>query len=135
MKTLVIYYSLTGNTKYMADTLCSALNADAMRLPHEGAWPVLEAYDLIVIGTPVWAFGLPHPLKRFLKENCLDGRRVALFCCYTVCKGRVFAMLMDALQHAVVVGQRAFREPLRISKEQQTDEARCWASELRDTNA
>jgi flavodoxin len=135
MKTLVIYYSLTGNTKYIADALCSVLSADAMRLPHKGARPVLEAYDLIVIGTPVWAFGLPYPLKKFLKEICFDGRRVALFCCYTVCQGRVFAMFMDALQHAVVVGQHAFREPLRISKEQQADEARSWASELRDTNA
>ncbi|MDR1722284.1 MAG: NAD(P)H-dependent oxidoreductase [Methanobrevibacter sp.] len=85
MKTLILYYSLSGRTKTVAKTLASKISSDlieindlkdrkglkskifssidAFRETKTKIAPArldLEGYDLIYIGTPVWA-GNPSP--------------------------------------------------------------------------
>ncbi|MHA2009864.1 MAG: flavodoxin family protein [Promethearchaeota archaeon] len=82
VKVLVVFYSLTGNTKLIAESIKDALDTDILELkpvkelnPEGGSkffWggyqstmklkPKLKdfdlnplEYDLIIIGTPVWA--------------------------------------------------------------------------------
>ena len=89
MKTAIVYYSMSGNTKYVADKIEEKLNADLIRIepvkayPDQGAkkfiWggksavmgekPKLqpyefnaEQYDRIIIGTPVWASSFAPPI-------------------------------------------------------------------------
>ena len=38
-------------------------------------------YDLIILGTPVWAGTFAPPLRTFLRANSLAGKHVALFAC------------------------------------------------------
>jgi len=133
MKAIVIYYSVTGNSKCIAEVIAATLQADVLRLPHRGIPSVCGVYDLMVIGAPVWAFGLPAPVSRFLKTVPFDHKRVALYCCYSVYKGRIFTQLKDLLRHANIVGERSFREPLHFRSKQQAEDARTWAVELRRT--
>ena len=99
MKTLIVYYTLEGNTHYAAKKIASLLDADVLRVkpvktyPRKGfrkfLWggksavmaetPELEpytfdasAYDRIVFGFPVWAGNVTPPLRTFIKENDLS---------------------------------------------------------------
>ncbi|MBO4473625.1 MAG: flavodoxin [Clostridiales bacterium] len=93
MKTLVVYYSLEGNTKEAAEKIASALGADVMALvpvkdiPKKGLLKFLHGgsgatkgkgtelqpyscdaseYDAIVLGTPVWAGKPSMAMNQFL---------------------------------------------------------------------
>ena len=108
MKTLIVYYTLEGNTHYAAKKIASQLDADVLRVkpvktyPRKGfrkfLWggksavmaetPELEpytfdasAYDRIVFGFPVWAGNVTPPLRTFIKENDFSGKRFAAFAC------------------------------------------------------
>jgi flavodoxin len=104
MKTLVIYYTRTGNAKFVAETIAAELGADIEEVidlkNRQGKLAFISAgrdamrgketeiaqtkktvtdYDLIIIGQPIWA-GNPTPaIRTYLKKNDLSGRKVALF--------------------------------------------------------
>ena len=104
MKTLVIYYTRTGNTKFVAETIMAELGADIDEVidlkNRQGILAFLSAgrdamsgketeiaktkrtttdYDLIIIAQPVWA-GSPTPaIRTYLNKNDLSGKKVALF--------------------------------------------------------
>jgi len=103
MKTLVVFYSRTGNAKFAAETIASELVADieeivdlkkrqgalafmsdgrdAMRGAETEIAPTKRTptdYDLIVIAQPIWA-GNPTPaIRTYLNKNNLSGKKVAL---------------------------------------------------------
>lgn len=108
MKTLIVYYSLEGNTAYAADRIASLTGADTLRInpvkeyPKSGfrkfLWggksalmsetPKLEAYifdqvkyDRIIFGFPVWAGSITPPIRTFIRENDLKGKHIAAFAC------------------------------------------------------
>ena len=104
MKALVVYYTRTGNTKFVAETIAAELGADIEEImdlkKRQGTLGWLSAgrdamgaketgiaqtkrtptdYDLIIIGQPVWA-GNPTPaIRTYLNKNDLSGKKVALF--------------------------------------------------------
>ena len=98
MKTAIVYYSMHGNVRYVSEKVAKELGADLIELvpvkayPDKGAmqfiWggsavtfkkkPELEPYtfnasdyDLVIIGTPVWAGTFTPPLRTFINENNL----------------------------------------------------------------
>lgn len=108
MRTLVVFYSMEGNTAYAAERIAEMLGADRLRIhpkkeiPSKGPlkflWggksalmaetPDLEyydtdidAYDGIIIGTPVWAATIAPPIRSFLGRHDLSGKHVAAFVC------------------------------------------------------
>lgn len=108
MKTLIVYYSLEGNTKYAAEKIAAALDADTLRLVPVEAYPDsgfrkffwggksavmaetpklqpydfdADAYDRIIFGFPVWAGNVTPPIRTFIKENNLTGKQIAAFAC------------------------------------------------------
>jgi flavodoxin len=104
VKTLVIYYTRTGNSKFAAEIIAAELGADIEEVidlkNRQGRLAFLPAgrdamrgketeiaktkrtptdYDLIVITQPVWA-GSPTPaIRTYLSKNDLSGKKVALF--------------------------------------------------------
>lgn len=105
MKTAVVYYSLQGNVRYVASKVSEALGADLIELvpvkayPDKGMikfiWggsavtfkkkPELEPYsfnasdyELIILATPVWASGFTPPMRTFLEDNDLSGKKIAV---------------------------------------------------------
>lgn len=109
MKSAIIYYSYTGNTKRVAYILAEALKqkgeADILELKaldesisffgqcrrafrHTQAKiePInfdLSGYDLICFGSPVWALGPAPAMNTYLAQpSGLAGKRVILFTTY-----------------------------------------------------
>ena len=104
MKSLVVFYSRTGNTKFVAETIAAELGSDieevfdqknrsgALGWISAGKDATLEKeahiaptkrlpaeYDLIVVGTPIWAWKPTPAIRTYLVKNDLSGKRVALF--------------------------------------------------------
>jgi len=105
MKSIVIYYTRTNNTKSVSETLAKKLGSDLRPLVdknnRKGALGLVSAsyssitakraklidpdydvsaYDMILIGTPVWA-GSPTPAVLTLFDNIdLKGKKVVVFC-------------------------------------------------------
>ena len=115
MKSIIIYYSYSGNTKKVADILANYLTktSEVNRLELLGLdesssfftqaqraffrrrgqiQPAnfdLSNYDLICFGTPVWAFA-PSPAMNTYLDKCfgLKGKQVILFTTYGSGTGR-----------------------------------------------
>ena len=110
MKTLIVYYSLEGNTAFTAEKLAEGLGAELLRLEPEkeypssgmkkffwggksavmGEEPPLKPYvfrgedwDRIILGFPVWAGTVTPPMRTFVKAHGgeLAGKPVAAFAC------------------------------------------------------
>lgn len=104
-KTLIVYHSRTGYTRRVAQALARRMEADLEDIhimqPMDGvpgyvmcaieavaglapalrpARNDLSAYDLVVIGTPVWFWSLSSPVRSWLEANPLRGKRFAFFC-------------------------------------------------------
>ena len=110
MRTLIVYYSLEGNTAFAAEKLAGISGAELLRLepekeyPHSGMkkflWggksavmgekPPLKPYvfkgedwDRVIIGFPVWAGTVTPPIRTFVKAHGgeLAGKSVAAYAC------------------------------------------------------
>lgn len=104
-RTLVVYYSRTGTTRQVAQRLANAFYADTEEIVatgnHAGALGYLRAviearwrmpaaiaaakkdpsaYDLVIIGTPVWAWSLSSPVRAWLAANTTRLPDVAFYC-------------------------------------------------------
>jgi flavodoxin len=117
-KALVVYHSRTGHTRRVAQALAVRLLADLdeIRIVQPlagvagyamcaieavaGLAPALRpmhrnpaAYELVVIGTPVWFWSLASPVRSWLEAQPLK-HRVAFFCTMGGSgAGRVFATM------------------------------------------
>jgi flavodoxin len=105
MTVLVSYFSHTGHTKLIADAIAELCQADVERIeevkPRKGvlgyftagrdAWrkraseirPVERdpaTYDLVVVGTPVWAWNLSPAVRTYLTAHGDRVTRIAFFC-------------------------------------------------------
>lgn len=104
-KILIVYFSRSGNTESVAALIASKLNADSEKLSEQGTdwsgvWGWIKAgraawkeestsieklkkepkdYDLVVIGTPVWAWNLTPAVRSFLTVYKDDLKKVAFF--------------------------------------------------------
>lgn len=69
MKTLVIYDSLYGNTKLIAQAIADAI-PDEVEMAHVNEVPAFErgAYDLLIIGGPTHGGGPSDPMKSMLEK-------------------------------------------------------------------
>jgi flavodoxin len=156
VKILVVYYSLTGNTKFIAEKITESINADILKLKPvkelnaEGGmkyfWggfqatmkkkPKLESfdinpldYDLIFIGSPVWAWRQSPPINSFLKKFDLSGKKIALWMCAGGDGVKSMNRFKDALNNAEIIGDICFQEPLQAETNAVKEKAVAWARE------
>ena len=103
-RVLVVYYSLTGHTKEIADKIQTMTNADIFGLetakplptgaklhltvkdqlktkkyPALKQLPDLTGYDVVFVGSPVWWYTAATPVLSFLEQADFQGAKVAFF--------------------------------------------------------
>ncbi len=160
MKILIVYYSLTGNTKFIAEIIKNALNADILPLkpkkelnPEGGMkffWggyqaimkkkPKLEdfdinpeEYDLIFIGTPVWAWRYSPPIRSFLKQFNLKNKKVAIWMCYAGNADKALMRFKETIADSVLLGENKFQDPLQKGPEEAKKRAIQWVNQIVET--
>src|SRR3989304_3917221 len=97
MRTCVLYFSRTGNTKFMAEAIANAIKAPAFDLATSEP-QVVEDYDMIILGTPVEGFKPAKETTAFIERLAkTDAKKVILFCTYKLYKGKTFKAISEAL--------------------------------------
>lgn len=106
MKTLVLYYSFSGNTKRIAKLIQNKLKCDILEIetvvPYTGSYNSiveqgqrevnsgympeiktmdidLNSYDKIILGSPVWWYTFAPAIKTFFNQNNLSGKNIYPF--------------------------------------------------------
>ncbi|UTB32921.1 MAG: flavodoxin [Methanobacterium sp. ERen5] len=105
MKTLIVYYSRTGVTKGIAEEISNSIDCDIEEIIDKenrsgiigyiksgyetvrNKVPEIEPpkydlanYELLIIGTPVWAGKMAVPVKTYLEQNRDKIPNLACFC-------------------------------------------------------
>lgn len=108
MKTLIVYYSLEGNTKMIAEKLAERTGADFLEIKSLKVYPTkgpakflvggkdaafkkcpeiekseidVRNYEAVIIGTPVWDGTIAPPVRSYLRDTLIKTRNVAAFAC------------------------------------------------------
>jgi len=103
-KTLILYYSRTGNTKMCCEALQKELGADLIEIKdlinRDGGWgfftgalgsmfnvhtnidplnPDLSPYKNIIIASPIWTGTLSTAIRTLIDKNLFDNKQVVMF--------------------------------------------------------
>jgi flavodoxin len=154
MKTMVVYYTRTGNSKFAAETIAAELGADieevidlknrqgklaymscgrdAMSGKETEIAPTKRSpadYDLIVIAQPVWAWSPTPAIRTYVNRNDLSGKKVALFFGGEKLKQAV-EKTKALMPNSTFVGELAVEEPLQ-NKEEAKNKIAEWCNTLK----
>lgn len=158
-KSLVVFYSLDGNTQFISEEIKKGTNADLLKLQPEknnvnskgfmkyvwggrqvmmGKKPELlpfdvdfNSYDVIFIGTPIWASRHAPAIHTFLSNHLLRNKKIALFCCHSGGgNGKAFNKMKEQLTGNTIVGEIEFKEPIKKGKDEAKKELMDWLNEI-----
>jgi flavodoxin len=157
MKTAVIFYSINGNCSFVAEEIKAKLNSDLIQLHVKGEkkrlgifqffWccrlmtsgknPPLEsytfdpsAYDLIIIGAPVWASSPAVPIKTFISETGITGKKIALFVCHAGGKGDALEKFKALLTGNEIASEADFISPAKKKNKDAKKQITGWVNGL-----
>jgi flavodoxin len=110
MRTCILYFSRTGNTKFMAEAIANAIKAPAFDIATSEP-SVVEDYDMIILGTPVEGARPAKETTAFADRlPTTDAKKAILFCTYKLFKGKTFKTLSEALS------SKGYNSVLEVSK-------------------
>lgn len=137
MKTLVVFYSRTGNTRLISEAIARSLNADIEEIKdkksRDGVLGILRSgyeaifrrvsciepinkspdeYELVIIGSPVWAGRLSSPVRTYMGLYGNKIKRVAFFATYGVRSGKIFKQMKEILNSPIATLEVKKREVL-----------------------
>lgn len=102
-KILVTYFSQTGNTKKIAQTIFETLEGEkAIQTIDE--IQQLDEYNLIFIGFPVHSHSVPFRIQAFIKK-IPENKKIAFFSTHGSLTGSQLSR--EALEHAVILASKA----------------------------
>jgi flavodoxin len=155
MKSLVVYYSRTGNAKFVAETVAAEMGSDieeVVDMKNRGGklgWmsagrdatggretqikpttKVPADYDLIIVGTPVWAWRPSAAIKTYLGKNDLSGKKVALFFTMDNALRQAIEKTKALAPNAIFVGELALAKALE-NKEESAKKIADWCNTLK----
>ncbi len=132
-KTLVIFYSLTGHTKNIAQKIKDKTNADIFEIqtaqelpkgpmlhlsvrkqiknkeyPELKDIPDISSYDLIFIGSPVWWYTAATPVLSLLNKVDFKGKKVVPFSTQGSNAGTFFKDFQNHAQNATILTYASF---------------------------
>lgn len=154
MKNLVVYFSLEGNTKFIAQSIAENIECDVLELRPKKAYSKgkvgkyfwggksvvlkekpelmndnldLSAYKNLIIGTPVWVSTYAPPLDTLFSKNQIKYKNIALFACHGGGGAeKCFKNIQNLLENNNFIGTISFKEPLKGDKEKIKKEISEW---------
>ena len=129
MKKLVVYYSIGGNTRAVAERIARTLHADIVEIRtvkeypddydvlvglgqkevESGYLPAIHPldidftrYDAVIIGTPVWWYSFAPAVKKFLSCYRWKGRKIYPFATNGGWLGHTYSDFKKAARGALV---------------------------------
>jgi len=156
-KILIVYYSLTGNTQFIAEALRETIEADILELkpvkelnPESGTkfmWGGFQStmkkkpelmdfninpleYDLIILGTPVWAWNISPPMRTFLSMFDLHSKNVALLMSHAGDGIKAMVRFKEILEGANIIDSITFQMPLKKDSDENKEKAIAWIKEV-----
>ena len=155
MKSLVVYYTRTGNAKFVAETIAAELGSDIEEIVDQKkrAGPLgwvsagrdstqekeaqiaptklsPQNYDLIVIGTPIWAWRPTPAIRTYLKQNDLSGKKIALFFTMDNAPKQAVEKTKALMPHSAFVGEITLAKVLK-NKEETEKKIIEWCNTLK----
>ncbi|NHJ87547.1 MAG: flavodoxin [Asgard group archaeon] len=151
MKSLVLYYSRTGNTKLIAETIANETKSELIEIKRQkeikgtgfmlyfmGGFQSMTKqktkleefdfdindYDLIFIGSPVWAWNINPAIRSLLNEVQLKDKKIALFCCCAGDATKILTALSEKLVGNTILGESQYIEPLKNDTEANVTKAK-----------
>jgi flavodoxin len=156
LKSLVVYYTRTGNARFVAETVAAEIGADveevvdlkkrsgplgylsggsdARRGKETDIAPTKKSpadYDLIIIGTPVWAARPTPAITTYLKKNDLSEKKVAVFFTQGGKNPQAIEQTKALMPNSTVIGELTLISPLD-KKEESEKQIADWCKTLTD---
>ena len=155
MKSLVVYYSRTGKTKFVAEKIAGELGSDIEEIVdlknREGKMGWMSAtrdasseketqiappaknpvdYDLVIIGSPVWAFNPAPAIRTYLKNNDLRRKKVALFFTFGISLRQTIEKTKSLIPNSMFTGELAVKTSIG-SNEEIEKKVFAWCNSLK----
>lgn len=154
MKSVIIYYSLEGNTKLIAELISKEINGDLIELKCKKEFPSkgfkkyfwggksaifretpelinfnvdLSKYENIFLGTPVWAGTYAPAFNTFFRDNSISNKNIGLF----VCSGggkveKCFNNFKKHMPNNNFIGEISFVDPKENINRDYKQEIKQW---------
>ena len=154
-KVLVVYYSLTGHTKDIAEQIAAKTGADIFEIKTvetysspsvymkskkeltsknypelQGSLPNVADYDTIFVGGPVWWYTMAPALYSYLKMTDFGGARVVPFSTQGSNFGSFYKDFADTAQNAQILPSENFNNIDEKYKEQVSNKINAWLNKL-----
>ena len=159
MRTIIVYFSHEGNTKYAAERMAEELGAETLRLVPKQGYPSggfkkffwggksavmgetpelqpytfdADAYDQVVLAFPVWAGNVTPPIRTFVRDNNLKGKRIAACACESGAGAeKAFRKLKEALGAAELEAELVLIDPKAKPNQENDRKITAFCKELR----
>ena len=156
-KTLIVYYSYEGNTRFVADIISKKLEADILEIKPikemkggngfmkyfwlgrhvmmkskpaiENINVNLDDYENIFLGSPVWNFSITPPIRTFLDKNKMKDKDMYLFATHEGSFGKVFKDMTSFLKDNHITSEKAFKS-VKNNKEQVINDINDWLNSI-----
>lgn len=156
-KVLVVYYSLTSNTKQVAELIAEKTNGELYEITIDRVYPtdsdsiaeVVKAeldskdfpkitsqipnfteYDVIFVGSPTWYYEPAIPVKSFLEVSDFAGKTVVPFTTYDGSYGTYFPTFSSMTKNAKVVEGGSFSHVPRESHSSLNTKVTDWLNSV-----
>ncbi|ETI90563.1 flavodoxin family protein [Clostridium butyricum] len=158
MKNLIIYFSLEGNTKFIAESIAEEIECDIMELIPSKKYSTgkigkyfwggksvmfkekpelinsqldISNYKNIIIGTPVWCGTYAPPFNTFLSNFEIKYKNIALFACHGGGGAeKCFDNFKNELTENNFLGDISFVDPIKNQREECSQKAKEWIKSL-----
>jgi flavodoxin len=155
-KVLVVYYSLGGRTRDIAERIKAKTGADIYEIKtveeikngtllyikskrdlSNGTYPKLRGdmpdagkYDIVFVGSPVWWYTVATPIMAFLERIDFQGRKVVPFSTQSSNTGSFLEDFVKMAKNADVVGYQSFNNMKKEYDKAMDNKISVWLNEL-----
>jgi flavodoxin len=154
MRTLVAYYSRTGNTQFAAENVAEHLGAETCevvdkknrkgrlsfltcgyaairkKLTEIEVSKSIDDYDFIIIGSPVWGGRITPAIRTFIEKNDFSGKKVA---CFVTLGGDKPEKPLETMKEAIhphsPLGELGITDNLK-NREESEQQIKEWCKEI-----